>query len=249
MYMWIIVICRASDYWLGTPSRGTRWVPRGSRGLILGSTGRGRPRLQPAIVFPITGTTPPGNRRVGDSTKATIRFVLRQVRANVALNSILRELELRPSQTLSVHPAYSQREESDYGEPGYYGRLLLNRLYSWAETSPLTVNVWSAECFKAGQGKSDVRFFTISVNRGKEGITLTATVRIVMSTYPIDIPLFPLQRAIIGLLLSDNEGDGIWDKLSWKDRYRPAALIQGKKGRRTNLHLYMTQCQAGLRRQ
>ena len=68
--MWLLVFCQASDYWLGTPPRltlivlaevevwlgtpscGTRWVPRGSRGLILGSTGRGRPLLYPASVFP-----------------------------------------------------------------------------------------------------------------------------------------------------------------------------------------------------
>ena len=70
MYMWLLVVCRASDYWIGTPphgivmvlvevevwlvtpSRVTRCVPRGSRGMILGSTGRGRPRLYPASVFP-----------------------------------------------------------------------------------------------------------------------------------------------------------------------------------------------------
>ena len=70
MYMWLIVVFRTSDYWLGTPphvslmvlvevevwfvslSWGTRCVPRGSRGLILGSTGRGRPFLYPASVFP-----------------------------------------------------------------------------------------------------------------------------------------------------------------------------------------------------
>ena len=70
MYMWLLVVCRDSDYWLGTPphdtllvlvkvevcpvslSWGTRCVPRGSRGLILGSTGRRRPRLYPTSVFP-----------------------------------------------------------------------------------------------------------------------------------------------------------------------------------------------------
>ena len=59
IYMWLLVVCRSSDYWLGIPPRvnaiafvevedclgipscGTRWVPRGSRGLILGSAGRG----------------------------------------------------------------------------------------------------------------------------------------------------------------------------------------------------------------
>ena len=40
------------EVWLGTPSCGTRWVPRGIRVLILGSSGRGRPRLYPASVFP-----------------------------------------------------------------------------------------------------------------------------------------------------------------------------------------------------
>ena len=70
MYMWLLVVCLASDYWLGTLPRvtrmvlvevkvwlvtlswGTRCVPRGSRGLILGSTGRGRPLLYTASVFP-----------------------------------------------------------------------------------------------------------------------------------------------------------------------------------------------------
>ena len=65
--MWLLVVCRASDYWLGTlqrvtlivivenevwlvtPSRGTRCVPRGSRGLILGSTGRGTPVCIPSV--------------------------------------------------------------------------------------------------------------------------------------------------------------------------------------------------------
>ena len=60
----------------------------------------------------------------------------------------------------------------------------------------------------------DVRFFTISVKCGKEGCTLTATVRIGMSTYPTEITLFTLQNATIGLLLSNDKGDGIWDKLS-----------------------------------
>ena len=32
-------------YWLGTPTHETCWVPRGSQGLILGSTGSGCPRL------------------------------------------------------------------------------------------------------------------------------------------------------------------------------------------------------------
>ena len=68
--MWLLVVSRSSDYWLGTsphetlialgevdvclgiPSCGTRWVPLGSLGLILGSTGRGLPLLYPASVFP-----------------------------------------------------------------------------------------------------------------------------------------------------------------------------------------------------
>ena len=80
LFMWLLVVSWSSDYWLGTsphatltalvdvkvclgiPSCVTRWVPRGSRGLILGSTGRGRPILRstgrgrpllyPASVFP-----------------------------------------------------------------------------------------------------------------------------------------------------------------------------------------------------
>ena len=68
--MWLLVVSRSSDYWLGISPHltlialvdvevclgillcVTRWVPRGSRGLILGSTGRGRPLLYPASVFP-----------------------------------------------------------------------------------------------------------------------------------------------------------------------------------------------------
>ena len=59
--MWLLVVFRSSDYWLGIsphesitalvdvevclgiPLCVTRRVPRGSRGLILGSTGRGAP--------------------------------------------------------------------------------------------------------------------------------------------------------------------------------------------------------------
>ena len=80
LFMWLLVVSQSSDYWLGVsphvnlialmdvevcldiPSYVTRWVPRGSRGLILGSTGRGRPilgstgkgrpLLYPASVFP-----------------------------------------------------------------------------------------------------------------------------------------------------------------------------------------------------
>ena len=80
IFMWLLVVSWSSNYWLrvsppvtlidlvdaevclGIPSCGTRWFPRGSRGLILGSTGRrrtilgstgrGRPLLYPASVFP-----------------------------------------------------------------------------------------------------------------------------------------------------------------------------------------------------
>ena len=59
--MWLLVVSRSRDYWLrispsatrialvdvkvclGIPLCVTRWVPRVSRGLILGSTGRGAP--------------------------------------------------------------------------------------------------------------------------------------------------------------------------------------------------------------
>ena len=98
------------------------------------------------------------------------------MRENVALNSILRELERPPIQTLPVHPAYTERGEIKYGEQGYSGRPLSTRLGSWAETSPPTMNEGSAECFKIGHGSSDVRLFTISMKRGKGGLTLTATV-------------------------------------------------------------------------
>ena len=80
IFMWLLVVSWSSDYWfgisprvtlialvdvevcLGIPSCVTRWVPRESRGLILGSTGRGRPilgstgrgrpLLYPTSVFP-----------------------------------------------------------------------------------------------------------------------------------------------------------------------------------------------------
>ena len=92
------------------------------------------------------------------------------------------------------------------------------------------MNVGGAECFKIGHINSDVRFFTISVKRGKGGRTLTATVRIVMSTYPVYIPLFSLQPGTIALLLSDDKGYGIWEKISWGDRCGTADLLQGRKG-------------------
>ena len=80
LFMWLLVVSQSSDYWLGIslrvtlialvdvkvclgiPSCVTRWVLHVSRGLILGSTGkgrpilgstgRGRPLLYPASVFP-----------------------------------------------------------------------------------------------------------------------------------------------------------------------------------------------------
>ena len=80
IFMWLLVVSRSSDYWLGISARVTltalvdvevclgisscvtRWVTRGSLGLILGSTGRGRPiigstgrgspLLYPASAFP-----------------------------------------------------------------------------------------------------------------------------------------------------------------------------------------------------
>ena len=63
------------------------------------------------------------------------------------------------------------------------------------------------------------------MNSGKGGLTLTSTVRIVMSTYPMEIPLFLLQPETIGLLLSDDKGDGIWGKLSWGGMYRIEAFL------------------------
>ena len=88
LFMWLLVVSRSNDYWLGIsppvtlialvdvkvclgiPSCVTRWVPRGSRGLILGRTGRGRPilgstgrglpLLYPASVFPTHPLRPLG---------------------------------------------------------------------------------------------------------------------------------------------------------------------------------------------
>ena len=51
-----------------------------------------------------------------------------------------------------------------------------------------------------------------------------------MSTYLMDIPIFYLHPATIGLLLSDDKGYGIQDKLSWGYRYGTAASLQGRKG-------------------
>ena len=39
-----------------------------------------------------------------------------------------------------------------------------------------------------------------------------------------------LQPVIIGLLLSNDKVDGIWDKISWEDRYGTAASLQGSIG-------------------
>ena len=46
----------------------------------------------------------------------------------------------------------------------------------------------------------------------------------------MDIPSFFLQPTTIVLLLSDDKGDGIRDKLSWGDRYGTAASLQVRKG-------------------
>ena len=51
-----------------------------------------------------------------------------------------------------------------------------------------------------------------------------------MSTYPMDIPLFLLQPVIIGLILLDDKGDGIQDKISWGGSYGTADSIQERKG-------------------
>ena len=92
--------------------------------------------LPPQISAERTGTTPPGNRRIGESTKAAVRCILCWVCAHVSLNSILRDLERRPSQILPVHPTYSEREESECREQGYSRRPLSTRLDSWTENSP-----------------------------------------------------------------------------------------------------------------
>ena len=87
-----------------------------------------------------------------------------------------------------------------------------------------------AEFFKTGHVNSDVRFLTISVKRGKGRRTLTDNVRIVMGIYPMEIPLFPLQPATIGLLLSYDKVDGIREKISSGDKYGTKALLQVRKG-------------------
>ena len=92
------------------------------------------------------------------------------------------------------------------------------------------MNGVSAEFFKRGHGKIYVRFYTIYAKRGNVGRTLIATFRIMMSTYPMDIPLFSLKPEKIGLLLWDDKVDGIWYKISWGDRYGTAASLQDRKG-------------------
>ena len=62
-------------------------------------------------------------------------------------------------------------------------------------------------------GNIDGILFIISVKRGKGGCTITDTVRIVMSTYPMDIPLFSLYPVTVGFLLSYDKGDVIGEKL------------------------------------
>ena len=47
-----LIVLVEVEVWLVTLSWGTRCVPRGSHGLILGSTGRGSPLLYPTSVFP-----------------------------------------------------------------------------------------------------------------------------------------------------------------------------------------------------
>ena len=68
------------------------------------------------------------------------------------------------------------------------------------------------------------------MKRGKGRRTLTDNVRIVMGIYPMEIPLFPLQPATIGLLMSDDKGYGIRYTLSWGYRYGTADFLQGRKG-------------------
>ena len=65
---------------------------------------------------------------------------------------------------------------------------------------------------------------------GSGGAHTHATVRILMITYTMYIPLLSLQPETIGLLLSDDKWESIQDKLSWGDRYGTSSLIQGKKG-------------------
>ena len=92
LFMWILVVSLSSDYWLGISPRVTLialvdvevclgiplcvtcWVPCGSPGLILGSTGRGRlilgstgrgrPLLYPVSVFPTVTTSRNQDKKV-----------------------------------------------------------------------------------------------------------------------------------------------------------------------------------------
>ena len=93
IYMWLLVVSRSSDYWLGIsphetlialvdvevclgiPSCGTRCVPLGSRGLILGRTGGGRHLWYPASVLPTAG-------KVSFDGKLVIRQVLCRIKTN-----------------------------------------------------------------------------------------------------------------------------------------------------------------------
>ena len=156
------------------------------------------------------------------------------MRAHVSFNSILREMERRPSQTLPVCPSYAEREKSECGKRGYSRHPLSNRLASWVENIPLTVNV--------GHGNSDVIFFTISVNHGKVGLTLTATFRIVMRTYPMEISFFPSSlRQLVCYYQMIN--DMVFVKnFHWRTGMGQQPCSKAEKGSRPNLHLYMNQC-------
>ena len=55
----------------------------------------------------------------------------------------------------------------------------------------------------------------------------------------MDIPLFYLQPATIGLIMSDYKGDGIQDKMSCGNRYGTSDSIQGRNADQAQLpHLY-----------
>ena len=49
----------------------------------------------------------------------------------------------------------------------------------------------------------------------------------------MDIQFISLQPATIGLILSDDNGEVIQDKILWGDRYGTAASLQGRKGGET----------------
>ena len=78
----------------------------------------------PQTAVDSTGTTQPENMRIGASTKASVRHILRRVRAHFALSYILIDLERSPSHTLLVHTVYTEREDSECDEKGYSGSLL-----------------------------------------------------------------------------------------------------------------------------